>query len=147
MQGIDRNIFLELYILSKGLLAGVVYSFVYDILRIARRVISHNIIIINIEDIVYWIACSLCTFKLFYDYNGGIVRIHVICIILLGILLYHISISRVFVRYISLILTEIKNLVLKVLKKILFKVKIEKNIKDADSNERKGFGQKKKKNE
>ncbi len=166
MSGIDISIYNELYILSEALLTGAAFTVSYDVLRIARRVVRHNIVFISIEDIVFWVACGLITFKMFYDYNGGTVRVHIMCALLLGIVLYHVSLSGILVRYISLLLTEIVKPVLKVLKFLSNKVKIvlseknrtemknksENNIqddlsknKDAGKDEKKNYGKKKSK--
>lgn len=152
MQGIDENIYVELYILSQALMLGVAATAAYDILRIIRRVIHHNIIFVSVEDLIFWGICALITFKMFYDYNGGIIRVHVICAVLLGIVLYHISLSGVLVKYISLILNEIVKLILKVLNFLSNKVKIDtriigtrKILRMRVKNEKKCFGKKKKK--
>ena len=41
-----------------SLLTGIFITFVYDLLRIFRRVIPHKLIFVSLEDLAFWIYCA-----------------------------------------------------------------------------------------
>ena len=49
----NENIFL-----FYALIMGIFITFVYDILRIFRRVLPHNSFWVSVEDLCFWIYCS-----------------------------------------------------------------------------------------
>ena len=69
-------------------LMGVFITFVYDILRIFRRVIPHAGFFVSLEDIVFWIYCGTEVFLLMYHEGDGSLRWFAIVGALAGMLLY-----------------------------------------------------------
>lgn len=146
------DIAIELYLISEAILLGIILRIAYDILRISRRIIRRNNIIVGIEDTIYWIISGICGFVLIYDFNGGSVRVHIFLFIALGMVLYSVSLSHIFVKYVSLILLKFKFVIVKVLKKLTNKVKIYRQSKrkskiknkDAVEDGQKGKSKKKK---
>lgn len=138
------NISVELYLICKAILLGVVLRSVYDGFRISRRVLKRNAVIVAVEDTIYWAVSGLSVFFLLYHFNGGSIRFHAFFFVALGMLLYSVSLSAFIVKYISLLLLKIKFIALKLLKKLLKKVKIKKKSKGAKIDEQKVRGKKKK---
>lgn len=96
------------------LLVGAGLGFVYDLLRCFRRLINHNIFFVGIEDIVFWIASAMFMINRIQIYNHGEFRIYILLSSVLGFVVYHYTISCVFVKLISYILLlgkkNVKNL-------------------------------------
>lgn len=90
-----------------SLAAGVFMSFVYDIIRIFRKLIPHNYLFINIEDIIYWIACFFMTFIWLYYYNNGVIRFVVILGAGLGMIIYEYTIGRFVVNIAYFLISSI----------------------------------------
>jgi spore cortex biosynthesis protein YabQ len=78
---------------------GVLIGFAYDLLRIFRRLIKHNKIIIGIEDIVFFLITSVLMFIKIFDANYGVIRGFVLLGIVLGVLIYYSSVSSIVVKY------------------------------------------------
>ena len=97
----------ELQFTLSALVLGVMITFVYDLLRITRRVIPHNIFWISVEDLGFWIFCGAEVFLLMYHLSNGRLRWFAILGAVSGMLLYNKTISQFFVKYVSLFLNKI----------------------------------------
>ncbi len=140
----SEGIYAELYIICKAVLLGAGLRAVYDVLRIIRRVFKKNNIVVGVEDLLFWALSGVMIFLMAYDFNGGSVSGYFYCFVFLGMMLYHVSVSNVFVKYNSLILLKMKFFVLKLLKKIHDKVIINKKRKEDKIYEQKDSKEKKK---
>lgn len=91
----------EVRFFINSILWGVILLILYDVLRIFRRVVKHNQFTTIIEDVIYWIINGILIFRMMYEYNDGIIRAFTIIGLLLGMILYHNSLSDMVVEYIS----------------------------------------------
>ncbi len=94
---------------------GIYITFVYDILRIFRRVIPHKDFMVSLEDMGFWIYCAVEVFLLMYHEGNGTLRWFAICGALGGMFLYLKLISPILVKYASLLLGKILEILLKIL--------------------------------
>ena len=83
---------------------------VYDCLRIFRRVVSHGIFWISLEDLLYWIAVSVGIFCMLYYENNGAFRWFSILGAGAGMGLYKVTAGRLFVKYVSALLLWVKGI-------------------------------------
>lgn len=111
----SENIFL-----FYALLMGIFITFVYDILRIARRVFRHSGFLVSLEDLIFWIYCAAEVFMLMYRFSDGMLRWFAVLGALAGMLLYKRLVSPFFVKYVSFVLIKVKEL-LKYILSILLK--------------------------
>ncbi len=81
-----------------SLLEGIGLIFVYDIFRILRRIIRHGTVWIGIEDVVYWIFCTIAVFLLLYQKNDGMMRAFSFLGILCGMAFYYFLFSRFVIK-------------------------------------------------
>jgi len=88
---------------------GTRMAFIYDLLRIFRRVVGHNRFAMAFEDLLYWIWAGLQVFLMLYEYHNGNLRFYIIIGVCLGIFLYTVSIGSIFVTYISKLLNRTKD--------------------------------------
>ncbi len=107
---------LEVYFLFHSFLMGILITVLYDVLRILRRIIPHNIVAVSAEDFLYWIVCSLLVFLMLIRENNGILRWFAVAGAALGMLLYKKTLGFLFVRFFTLLLQKILHLVGKLLK-------------------------------
>lgn len=121
----NENIFL-----FYALLMGIFITFVYDILRIARRVFRHGSLLVSLEDLIFWIYCAAEVFMLMYRFSDGMLRWFAVLGALVGMFLYKKLASPFFVKAASFVLIKVKeflkgilNLLLKPVKFLLHKVK------------------------
>lgn len=98
---------------------GIFITFVYDILRVWRRVIPHPDFLVSLEDMGFWIYCAVKVFLLMYYESNGSLRWFAICAALVGMFLYIKLVSPFWIKYASLLLGKILEILLKILKFVL----------------------------
>ena len=100
----------ELQVAAAAVCYGAVITLVYDLLRIFRRVITHGNFWIGVEDLIFWIWTSLWIFSVLYRENDGSFRMYTILAMVLGMVLYHKTISEPLVVFFGKILKKLVNL-------------------------------------
>ena len=106
----------ELLFFFKSILTGVFIVFIYDILRICRRIIKHGNIAIALEDLTYWLGIGFLVFIVMYRENNGEIRGYAIIGIGLGMIVYSGSFSKLLVEYSS----KIINFILKITRRFIY---------------------------
>lgn len=92
---------------------GIFITFVYDLLRIMRRVIRHNNFWVSLEDLLFWIFCALAVFALMYNMGNGSLRWFAVFGALGGMLAYLKIVSPRLVRIMTTFLKKIAGLFLR----------------------------------
>ena len=108
----------NLFLLHSTIL-GVYLAFVYDSIRIFRRVVAHNVLFISLEDIAYWIYLAAEVFLLMYRESNGLLRWFAVLGAAAGIFLYKKLLGRYYVHYISRFLQNILHRIQRISKKVL----------------------------
>lgn len=88
----------ELQLLFASLTVGICLMVIYDGLRVFRTLVPHGNFWTGIEDAVYWAASSITTFLLLFRQNDGILRWYAILGVLMGMLVYNLTVSRILLR-------------------------------------------------
>ena len=91
----------ELQLLAASLTVGICLMMVYDGLRLFRTLIPHGNFWTGIEDAVYWAGSSITTFLLLFGQNDGILRWYAIFGVLMGMLVYNLTVSRILLRHLK----------------------------------------------
>lgn len=104
---ISTRILKEADVLLVSVIMGIILLFVYDQLRIIRRLIPHGAFWVAVEDVLFWIASAAALFAMMYQENSGYIRGFVIGGVLVGMLLYNLVLSRFVVNLSVLILKKI----------------------------------------
>lgn len=141
----------ELEYIGACLLLGAGLMFLYDILRILRIVIPHSVVMISIEDVLYWIVAGFLMFMLLFKEDAGSIRWFAVALTIAGMLIYNFGISRFVVPFVGkcirwpilqimkllrLVTSKIKasgKMVTELLKKLIKKDRIEKRTKKSVS--------------
>ncbi|MCD8132518.1 MAG: spore cortex biosynthesis protein YabQ [Clostridiales bacterium] len=84
----------QLQLFVQAVIVGAVLIFVYDLLRVFRRVVKHRVIGIAVQDMLFWMLCALGLFAFMYRQNDGIIRGFLILGAFCGMLFYRILFSR-----------------------------------------------------
>ncbi len=116
----SQDIIKEVMFLLHSLLLGVIITFVYDWFLIFRRLIRHTILLISLEDIIFWIACAVSVFYMLYEENNGVLRWFAVAGAALGMMIYKKTVSRFFIKTAVKIFFWIGNLLARLLK-IIFR--------------------------
>ncbi len=117
---------------------GAALAVVYDIFRIARRVVRHNTVAVSGEDIIFWIVAGFATYYFFLFVNDGKFRMYMVLGIILGIFVCRMTVSRIFVPFFSKILGKFKKILTKLLKKVVKSFKINTIFKKCGHNRARG---------
>lgn len=97
----------ELQFFGLAVLRGILMLVLYDLLRIIRRVISHGVWAVAMEDLCYWLAAAFLVFQLIYQENDGALRGYALFAVGVGMAAYHWSVSSWLVEHISAVLNVI----------------------------------------
>lgn len=136
----------ELRLAAGCLLTGMGFMMVYDVLRILRGLVPHGVFLISLEDMAYWLFCSLAVFAILYRQNDGTLRGFAIAGVFSGMIFYNHFISRhlvvgitrflrwigrllfwplrMILRPLKLLIKKLKKFVTKALKKLIKSIKI-----------------------
>ena len=95
---VSETILKEADILLKSLATGVILIFVYDLLRIIRRLVPHGTVWIAVEDFLFWAGSAIAIFVMLYRENDGYLRGFSIGGVVLGMILYSLLLSRFVVK-------------------------------------------------
>ena len=122
-------------------LVGVIIGILFDIFRILRKTFKTKDIITYIEDIVFWIIAGIIIIYTMYVFCDGELRFFMIIGIVLGTVLYMMTISKYVIKIAMFTISLIKrvviypvSLIIKFTKKTIFRpifivcINIRKNI-------------------
>ncbi|MCD8196248.1 MAG: spore cortex biosynthesis protein YabQ [Lachnospiraceae bacterium] len=113
----------ELRFFALAVLRGVLILIVYDVIRIFRRVVSHGVWAVAVEDLFYWMATALLVFELLYRENDGAVRGYALFAVAAGMLFYHQTVSGWLMEHIAGILRLFFGILLAPLRFLLRKIR------------------------
>lgn len=102
--------------LLHSVVLGIYLTFLYDNIRIFRRVIPHNTFVISLEDIIYWVYLAAEVFLLMYRESNGLMRWFSVLGAMAGIFLYEKLFGRYYVYYISQLLQKIRHKIRRIFK-------------------------------
>lgn len=94
----SKTIISEWHFWTASIAAGICMAFVYDLLRLFRRLVRHARFAVDIEDILYWTACFFSSFALLYYGNNGVIRFAAVLGAAAGMVIYAVTVGRFFVR-------------------------------------------------
>lgn len=115
----SQNIIGEVTFLVHSILLGIVITFVYDGFLILRRLIRHNLLLISLEDMIFWIACAIGVFYMLYEENNGILRWFAVFGATIGMIVYKKTISTLIVNVMSTIIRYIFKILFKILRLVI----------------------------
>ena len=93
-------------------LVGAFVGFVYDLFRVLRKTFRHPNLVTYLEDAVYWLFVTLVMFYVMLNKNYGEIRAFSVAGVFLGMLLYFLSLSRLFMKVSMTLINWIKKLLL-----------------------------------
>lgn len=111
-------VYTELDLFWHAIKFGISIGFLYDCIRIFRRVSAHNLVAVSIEDFLYWLFCGFKLFLLLYRYNNGSLRLYILMGVGIGMLLYKMLFGNMYVTYVSGFINRIKVFCIKIGRKL-----------------------------
>ena len=133
-------------------LTGVVIGILFDFFRILRRIFKTSNIITYVEDVLFWILTGVLILYNIWYFNNGEIRIYMFLGIIMGLLIYMLTLSNIIVSLFSKILKmlirileipfktiisifhKIITIIIKIFNKFTKKIKIKKGkmVKDGE---------------
>lgn len=118
----SENIIADLDLWLVSVAAGMCMAFAYDLLRLFRRLVRHARLAVDMEDLLYWTLCFFASFTLLYYGNNGVIRFVAVLGAALGMLIYCVSIGRIFVKFSYFLINKTIGSVFRFLCKIIKKL-------------------------
>lgn len=95
---------------------GIVISVIFDIFRVIRKSFKTPNILTYIEDILFWILSGLLIIYVIFHYTTGEIRLYMILMIIIGAIIYFVTISKYFILINSKVINYLKSAILLVTK-------------------------------
>lgn len=109
-------------------LNGVIIGLLYDVFRILRKTFKTNNFVTYIEDILFWILTGIIIIFFMYNFSDGSLRIFMIFGLIIGILIYIITFSKIIINFSMIVINGLKKIIcvllvpIKIFLKLLLKV-------------------------
>lgn len=87
----------QVYTFLYAILGGAIVAFLYDILRIKRRTIKTSVIIVGLEDILYWLTAAVFLFCIVFKSNSGEMRGYIFIGNVIGVIFYESLFSKIII--------------------------------------------------
>ena len=100
----------QLLLFLYSFLLGLSFGAYYDIFRVCRLFFGNNKITVFIQDLFYFLSCAVAAFIFIFILNRGEVRFFVVISIMIGGLVYYLTLGRFVFALFSKILTAVKKL-------------------------------------
>ena len=94
-----QEVYNQLFCLLIFIITGIVIGILFDIFRILRKSFKTADWITYLQDILFWVLAGCVMLFSIFTFNNGEIRSYVFIGIILGIILYMLSISRFFVKF------------------------------------------------
>lgn len=113
----NTDIYIQIYNLFVFFIIGIVIGILFDIFRVIRKTFKTSDIITYLEDIVFWVLVgSILLFSIFFLHNGEI-RSYIFIGLIIGIIVYILTISKYFIKINVIILNFLKKVIYEPTKK------------------------------
>ncbi len=109
-------------------IVGIVIGIIFDFFRILRKSIKTNDVFTYIEDILFCITTGIILLYSIFKFNSGEIRIYMFLGIILGCLIYMITISQYFIKINVFIVKKIIVFLKKLFSILIIPIKIVKKI-------------------
>ena len=113
----------QVWLFLSTVAAGFVIGLVYDFFRVLRIVVTHRQWLVQLEDVIYWVAVSLLMFYFMLHQNYGEIRFFIIIGAAIGVVIYFCSISPVFIKISVAVIEFLQRVIITVLRIILTPVR------------------------
>ncbi len=104
-------------------LNGVCIGLIFDFFRILRKSFKTMNLITYIQDVLFWIFTGISIIFFMYNFSDGSMRLYMILGLILGFLLYLLTISKYIIKLFVIIICIIKKLIIRSINIIYIPIK------------------------
>ncbi len=108
---INNQLYIFLIYIASGMLIGIIF----DIFRVLRKSIKTSNLITYIEDTIFWIIVGLFLIWEIFTISYGELRSYIFIGLLIGFVIYMLSVSKYFIKINVKIMSYVKKIILKIL--------------------------------
>ena len=119
----ENSITSQAYLFVICFLCGVIIGIFFDIFRILRKSFKTPDLVTYIEDIIFGIITGVFLIFILFVLNNGQLRFYIFFGLALGIILYLITLSKIFIKINVTVITTIKKIIIKILTIIFYPCK------------------------
>ncbi len=119
----SQDIVQEIIFFLHSILIGLIITFAYDWILVLRKLFTHGMFLISVEDFIYWFVCGISVFYMLYRENNGVLRWFAVMGAALGMLFYKGMIKNLFVNIMSTCIYKIMWFIFRVIQVVLKPVK------------------------
>ena len=105
-----EGLYQQLFCLITFMITGIAIGCLFDIFRILRRSFKTVDWVIFLQDILFWIIAGFIMLFSIFTFNHGEIRAYIFVGILLGIILYILTISKFLIKYSVIIIKFYKKI-------------------------------------
>ena len=113
----------QAYLFGIFVINGILIGLLFDFFRILRKSFKTNDFITYVEDIVFWILTGIILLYSIFLFNNGEIRLFMFIAVLLGLIIYMLSISTYIIKVNVKIINFFKTIILKIISIILIPFK------------------------
>lgn len=115
----SREIVQEITFFAHSVLMGLGITFVYDCIRVLRRLFKHGTVLTSLEDLLFWLACGIAVFYMLYRENDGTLRWFAVMGAAIGMICYKLTVRNTFENVMSTCLHKMMWLIFRFLQIVL----------------------------
>ena len=97
-------------------LTGIIIGFLFDFFRILRKSFKTTDLITCIEDVIFWILTGILILYNIWYFNNGEIRLFIILGIILGVIIYLLTLSNIVVKVFTFIVNFFKKIIIQIFK-------------------------------
>lgn len=115
----SQDIVQEIIFFLHSILIGLIITFAYDWILVLRKLFTHGMFLISVEDFIYWFVCGISVFYMLYRENNGVLRWFAVMGAALGMLFYKGMIKNRFINIMSTCIHKIMWFIYRVIQIVL----------------------------
>ena len=116
------NTYIQVINLLIFIVAGIILGIIFDVFRIIRKEFKTPDFMTYIEDIIFWLISGIILLFCIFTFNNGELRLYLFISIILGNILYMLTLSKYFIKISSFFINFIKRILkipISLIKKII----------------------------
>lgn len=110
MRDVNKLVTAHTLLFLTSIQIGILMGIIFDVIRIFRKILKHPNFFVQIEDMLFWVACAFMSFYLLYICNYAAIRPFVFIGIILGAIFYFVSFSSWFMKLATKAINYMKKL-------------------------------------
>lgn len=114
----------QMYLFLVYLICGSIIGIFFDIFRILRKSFKTTDFITYIEDLIFGFITGIFVLFMIFIFNNGVLRFYIFLAIILGLILYFLTISKIFINISVNILVTIKKFIIKIFSLLFYPIKL-----------------------